>query len=110
MEGTARGSFGFNKTLDYTGTGVLKRGTASTQTQSGGVVPPVGEILGNLVPGSRSATGVRVPFSLRGTFDDPKFSLAGTPQLIQGQNSGRGQQQPQQQPPQLNLFDLFKPK
>lgn len=110
MEGTARGSFGFNKTLDYAGTGVLKRGAASTQTQSGGVAPPVGQILENLVPGSRSATGVRVPFSLRGTFDDPKFALAGTPQLIQGQNPGRGQQQPQPQPPQLNLFDLFKPK
>ncbi len=110
MEGTARGSFGFNRTLDYAGTGVLKRGAVSSQSPSGGVVPPVGQILGNLVPGSSSATGVRVPFSLRGTFDDPKFSLTGTPQLIQGQNSRPGQQQPQQQPPQLDLFDLFRPK
>ena len=37
---------------------------------------------------------------LIGEIDNPKFSLAGTPQPIQGQSPGRGPQPPEQQSPQ----------
>ncbi len=94
MEGTARGSAGFNRTLDYAGTGVLKRVTTSQGSAW------VGQLLGNAAQGTASGLGVRIPFSLKGTVDDPKFSLAGTPQPVQGQGK----------PPSTNLLDLFKPK
>ncbi len=97
LEGTAAGSFGFNTTLNYTGTGMLRTGTAGT-SPPGGALPSVGQMLG--------ATGVQVPFSLGGTLNDPRFSLAGTPQFMRGQST----QQPQQphQPNQLFPQDLLK--
>jgi len=49
-----------------------------------------------------------VPFSLRGTLDDPKFSLAGTPQFIRNQ-SNQPPPPDQSQPPSLpDLFKLFR--
>ncbi len=106
LDATARGSFGFNQTLDYTGIGVLKALTPGTSGGTGGL-PSMGMILGQVVPGVAGTTGARVPFSLRGTSDDPKFSLAGVPQLLRDQSP---QQQPQQpeQPQQPSLPDLFK--
>ena len=106
LEGTAGGSFGINKTLDYSGTGVLKN---LTPAASGGALPSVGQMLGSLLPGSPGATGVRVPFFLRGSFDAPKFSLAGTPQLLRSQSAPQQPPpQPQQQPQQPFPQDLFK--
>ena len=106
LDGTARGSVGFNHTLDYTGTGVLKSlGPGMSLAASG--LPSVGGILDRVVPGAGSVTGARVPFSLRGTIDAPKFSLAGVPQFLRDQ-SPLQQQQPPQQPQQPSLPDLFK--
>lgn len=108
LGGTAGGDFGFNKTLNYSGTGVVKSLTSGTPP-SGGALPSVGQMLGNALPGAAGATGVRVPFFLRGTFDDPKLSLAGTPQLIREQSFQQPQQQTQQ-PKQLlpqDLINLF---
>ena len=66
------------------------------------------QMLGNLAPGAGGATGARVPFSLRGTLDDPKFSLAGTPQFIRNQ-SNQPPPPDQSQPPSLpDLFKLFR--
>ncbi len=100
LEGTATGSFGFNTTLNYTGTGMLKTVTAGTSSP-GGTLPSVGQMLG--------ATGVRVPFSLGGTVGDPRFSLAGTPQFMRGTSPQQlGAQPPQPTPlfPQ-DLLKLF---
>jgi uncharacterized protein involved in outer membrane biogenesis len=107
MEGTARGSLGFNKTLDYTGVGVLKR-LAGTPGGSG-PLPSLGQTLDNTVK-TISGLGVRVPFTLKGTFDDPKFALAGTPQPLQAPRPGRERApaQPNQNP--LDLLNLLKPK
>jgi uncharacterized protein involved in outer membrane biogenesis len=105
LEGTSRGSIGFNKTLDYTGTGVL-RSLALGASLSEGQSPSAGQMLSNMLQGAAGTTGVRVPFSLRGTIDDPKFSLAGTPQLIRDQSPP---QQPLQQPSlPFTPQDLFK--
>jgi hypothetical protein len=81
--------------LDYAGTGVLKSLTSETPP-SGGALQSVGRMLSNVVRGAAVATGYRVPFIVRGTFDNPQFSLARTPQPVPDQNS----QQPQRQPAQ----------
>ena len=107
LDGTARGSVGFDKTLDYTGVAVLKT-LASGAATSGSALPSVSQMLGNLAPGAGGATGAQVPFSLRGTLDDPKFSLAGTPQFIRNQ-SNQPPPPNQSQPPSLqDLFKLFR--
>jgi len=103
LDGTAGGSLGFDKTLDYTGVAVLKA-LASGASASAGALPSVSQLFGKMVPGAAGATGAQVPFSLRGTLDDPKFSLAGTPQFIRSQTT----QPPPDQPQPPSLQDLFK--
>lgn len=108
LDATGAGSVGFDKSLNYAGTGVLKTAPAGTAPQAGGI-SSAGQMLGALLPGTAGATGVRVPFSLRGTVDRPSFSLAGTPQFLHGSGPQPSPQQPQP-PGQLvpNLPDLFK--
>lgn len=115
LSGTAHGSFGFDRTLDYTGTGVLNS-QGSGGSALGLALSLAGKGLGQALPGAAGTTGVRVPFRLQGTFDDPTFSLAGTPELIQNQpqtTSPQPSQQPQlPQLPQLpglppNLLNIF---
>ncbi|HKV44148.1 MAG TPA: AsmA family protein [bacterium] len=107
LEGTGRGSFGFNATLDYTGTGVLTLSSAGTSPTMG-VLPSAGEMLGRVLPGAAGSTGARVPFSIRGTFGDPKFALVGMPEFARAQGIPPQQiQQPQLQLPPA-LQDLFK--
>jgi hypothetical protein len=81
---TARGSFGFDKTLEYLATGAVKFAVTQTITLPlpAGAPSFVGQILRTYLPATSGATGVRVPFSVRGSFDKPEFSLAGTPQPI----------------------------
>lgn len=92
LEGTAGGSFGFNKTLDYAGTGVLK-GLAPETSPAGGTVQSLGGMLGGMLRGAAVATGFRAPFFVGGTFAEPQFSLS-RPPLI------RDPQEPMQQPRQ----------
>jgi len=74
LEGTVRGSFGFDQTLDYSGTGAL---STPPSAPSKGVLSAVGRLLRKVVPGTSGAAGKQVAFSVRGTFDDPKFSRGG---------------------------------
>jgi len=106
LEGTSRGSIGFNKTLDYTGTAGL-RSLPTGASPSEGQSPLVGQMLSNMLQGA--AGRVQVPFSLRGTVDDPKFSLAGTAHLIRNQSPPQ-QPLPKPQQPALSSIpqDLFK--
>jgi uncharacterized protein involved in outer membrane biogenesis len=116
LSGAAHGSFGFDRTLDYTGTGVLA-GQASGGSALGLAVSLAGKGLGQVLPGASGTTGVRVPFRLQGTFDNPQFSLAGTPELIRNQQQPASAPSPSQQPqlpglPQLpgvppNLLNIF---
>ena len=91
LEATASGSFGIDKTLDYAGTGTLRTSTSKAVGSRS-----VGRILSDVVRGAAVALGVRVPFSLGGTFDDPQFSMGRTPPLTPGQNPQRPLQQPVQ--------------
>lgn len=95
LEGTAAGSFGFNKTLDYAGTGMLKTLTKGT-SQPEGASGSVGRMLSGVLRGAAVTLGVRVEFFLRGTFDDPQFSQSRTPQPVRDQSPLQPQQQPQQ--------------
>jgi hypothetical protein len=52
------------------------------------------------VPQSVSDFNARVPFALKGTFDDPKFSTTGAPQITP--LNGPATQQPQQPGPGQN--------
>ena len=104
LAGTGRGSFGFNQTLDYAGTGVLNTLGSGTSRGAGGL-PSMEVLLGKVVPAAAGPTGARVPFTLRGTLDDPKFSLAGVPEFLRGR-SPQQQRQPEQ-PQQPLTQDLF---
>lgn len=102
LEGTAVGSVGINKTLDYAGTGTLKALTAKTSA-SRGASRSVGRMLSDVVRGAAVALGVRVPFLLGGTFDDPRFSLGRTtPQLIRDQSPQGPQPLSQDLPKELH--------
>ncbi len=105
LDAVARGSSGFNRTLDYTGTGQVKGGLGSAQPQGQPGTPSslLGNLLGGMLTPSGGAFDARVPFSLKGTFDDPKFSPAGMPQLNQGTNPA----QPQRPAGPGNPFNLF---
>jgi uncharacterized protein involved in outer membrane biogenesis len=107
LAATGRGSSGFNNTLDYAGTGTLTT-LASGAPASGGLLSSVEQSLANVLPGVRGSTGARVAFLLRGTFDAPKFSLAGIPQLNQSPGLNQQPQQQLQLPKQPFPQDLFK--
>lgn len=105
LQGVAGGSFGINKTLDYAGTGVLKNPT-SEKSRAGGASRSIGRRLGDLLRAAAVSLGVRVPFSLRGTFADPQFSFARTPQPIPDQGLRQQRQQQRQEPKQPSSQDL----
>jgi len=84
LSGTAHGSFGFDRTLDYAGTAVIDT-QASGGSPVGAAMSLAGKALGQAVPAAAGITGARVPFSVRGRFDSPQFALAGTPQVLRGQ-------------------------
>jgi hypothetical protein len=77
LEGTARGSFGFNKTLDYGGTAVVQT-VASKTPSAGGLFAKIGNLLGEVVRGVTGPTEVRAAFYLKGTFERSKFLLVGS--------------------------------
>lgn len=94
MRGTIRGSFGFDQTLQYSGTGVLDPLAQHTSPAGSPVLALVQPILSGVLQQYVGATRVSVPFSLRGTFDHPQFSLTGAPQLLTTGTLPRAAQQP----------------
>jgi hypothetical protein len=86
LQATTRGNFGFNRTVDYAGTGVLsalRQGTGAAGTPAAAAVR---QIVTAALHNDLGATSVRVPFTLRGTFGSPQFALAGTPQILHAGN------------------------
>ena len=83
LEATASGSFGFDQTLDYSGTGTIKgSGTVPTQQQESNPAKIFGRVLGNVMKQTMNISGARVPFTVRGTAADPKFMVTGPPTPI----------------------------
>lgn len=83
LEVAVQGSIGFDKTLDYTGWGVLhglaQRGRSPLGTLLQRMEPTVGTMVQQTM--DRLAR-MRIPFTVRGTVAEPEFLLAGVPQPI----------------------------
>jgi len=86
LEGTARGSFGLNKTLDYVGTATVQA-VASKTPPARGLFPAIGNLVGKAVRGVTGPAEVRAAFSVGGTFNEPKFVLIGSPGLHRQQRA-----------------------
>jgi uncharacterized protein involved in outer membrane biogenesis len=84
LEASLRGSFGFDQSLNYNGTGLLKgQGTVQEQQQSDS--NPLGglrRVFGKVVQQTMNISGMRIPFTVRGTMKDPKILPGGVPQPI----------------------------
>ena len=80
LEASLGGSFGFNQTLNYTGTGLLTGKPSAEQQQQKKDDNPLGGLRRVFGQVARQTIGqMRVPFSVTGTFQDPKFLLVGSP-------------------------------
>jgi hypothetical protein len=64
----------------------VAQAVASKTPQSGGVFDAIGNLIGEAVRGVTGPTEVRAAFSLTGTFDKPKFTLAGSPGINREQS------------------------
>lgn len=107
LAATGQGSSGFNKTLDYAGTGTMTT-LASGAPASVDALSSVEQSLASVLPRVPGSAGARVAFLLRGTFDAPKFSLASIPQLSQSQGLNQQPAQQLQLPNQPFPQDLLK--
>lgn len=82
LEATLRGSFGFDQTLNYTGSGLLTgKGAGQQRKPSRNPITGIRRLFGKVA--QQTIGRGRVPFTVRGTFQDPKFILAGPPQPVQ---------------------------
>lgn len=109
MQATSRGSFGFDKTLQYSGTAVvdpLTQGALLTGSGSS-LLASVEPILANVLQKDVGAAHVSVAFTLRGTLGSPQFALTGTPQLLTTLSSGQALQLPTTTPSVQNLVNLI---
>ncbi|MGA2392689.1 MAG: AsmA family protein [Candidatus Lustribacter sp.] len=105
MQATSHGSFGFDKTLQYSGTAVVNPLTQGTSLAGPSLVATLQPLLASVLPKNAGAARMRLPFTLRGTLNSPQFALAGTPQLIMPQGSGQAPQLPTTMP---SIQDLEK--
>jgi hypothetical protein len=101
LQATAQGNSGFDRALNYTGIADVKTSMfGQSQTQLG--LALLRNALGGRVPDTVRDFNARVPFALKGTFDDPKFSTTGVPQITPLNGPAAPQpQQPGQNPPQI---------
>jgi hypothetical protein len=101
LQATGQGNSGFDKTLNYTGIADIKTSLfGQSQTQLG--LALLRTALGGRVPETVSDFNARVPFAIKGTFDNPKFSTTGVPQITPLNGPAKQQpQQPSQNPPQI---------
>lgn len=91
------GSSGLNGTLDYDGQAVLSPGLGG-----GSPAQAIGAILGGVL--QQNVSRVTVPFSLRGTFNDPKVLPGrGVPNFQTSQPAS-----PLQSPQKKSILDIFR--
>ena len=84
LDASLRGSLGFDQTLSYSGTGMVKgQGTAQTQQpQSSDPIGGLRRVFGRVAQTAMQISGMRVPFAVSGTVENPKFVLTGPPAPI----------------------------
>jgi uncharacterized protein involved in outer membrane biogenesis len=105
LEAALAGSVGFDKTLDYTGWGILKGGAPAQAADTKNPLSGLGRGFGRVMTETVGRVGMmRVPFSVRGTTDDPKFSLAGMPQPVSSQPAATA---PPPEPKKKKRFGIF---
>ena len=107
LEASAGGSSGFDGTLNYTGWGSL---AGAGSQMSGGRLGSVGQVLGTVV---RQTVGqMRVPFSIRGTFENPQFFPAGVvvPEKTPGPAQQLASEGTSKPPSPADLFNIFRKK
>jgi len=85
MQATISGSFGFDRSLQYSGHAVVDPATQGTSLTSSPLLASLQPILAGVLQKNVGLARVSVPFTLSGTLDNPQFAMAGTPQLIGGQ-------------------------
>jgi len=74
MQATSRGSFGFDQSLQYSGTGVVNALTQATSLMGSPLLASLQPILANVLQQKTGST-LSVPFTLSGTLDNPQFAL-----------------------------------
>lgn len=99
LEAAGHGSFGFDGTLDYTGTATVPV-VASTAPRPRGIFPAIGNAVGKAVRGVMGPTEVRAAFSVGGTFSKPTFAPVGSPGLHRTPSASPGAAAPQAAPQQ----------
>lgn len=107
LDASGGGNSGFDGTLNYTGWAAL---AGAGGQLSGGGLGSVGQVLGTVV---RQTVGrVRVPFSIRGTFENPQFSPAGVVVLEKtpGQAQPPASEGTTKPTSPADLFNIFKKK
>ena len=92
MQATISGSFGFDRSLQYSGHAVVDPATQGTSLTSSPLLASLQPILAGVLQKNVGLARVSVPFTLSGTLDNPQFAMAGTPQLIGGPSSGQAAQ------------------
>ena len=107
ITGTARGSFGFDRSLNYNGTGVLDVQANGTSSTGSSALAAVAQILHTTLQQDVGAAQVQIPFSLRGTLDNPQFTTAGIAQLITNNIPSQVIQQQTQSPAIQSLLKLI---
>ena len=107
LEASLGGSFGFDQTLDYSGWGLLTGKKDEPEEGRGNQLGAIGRIFGSVV--QQTVGQMRVPFAVRGTFENPKFILAGTPQPVRTAGSSpQSAAPPEPAKKKRTLLDLFK--
>lgn len=99
-----KGSMGFDQTLAYDGQANLAKSASGQASPTDALIGMIGAAT------KRNVSGLSIPFSIRGTFSEPKVGPGrGLPQFA-GTSSTQTTQPPAQQQEQKkkSIFDLFK--
>jgi hypothetical protein len=107
IQATSHGSFGFDRSLQYSGTGIVNALTQATSLMGSPLLASLKPLLANVLQQNIGAARVSAPFTLRGTLDNPQFALSGTPQLITGGSTSQAAQLPANVPSIQDLVNLI---
>jgi AsmA protein len=105
--GTAdmKGSFGFDQTLNYDGRAVLSGG-GSSGGSGNNPIQAIGGILGTVT--KQPISHMSVPFSVRGTFEDPKIAPGKGIPMVSTSGQKEQTQEQQQQQKKKSILDIFR--
>jgi hypothetical protein len=107
IQATSHGSFGFDRNLQYSGTGIVNALTQATSLMGSPLLASLKPILANVLQQNIGSAQLSAPFTLRGTLEDPQFALSGTPQLITGGDTSQAAQLPANVPSIQDLVNLI---